>query len=116
MIESYVIEDENKEITDFTSFYSLPSSILKHPQYDTLNVAYSFYNVPNKYTMEELTRDALICAKNEGYDVFNCLNVQENEAMMKELLFGVGDGNLHYYLYNWRIHKVEPKDVGIVLV
>lgn len=35
---------------------------------------------------------------------------------MEELKFGVGDGNLHYYLYNWRIRKIQPKDVGIVLV
>ena len=32
VIESFVVEDpKNDEITDFVSFYSLPSSILKHP-------------------------------------------------------------------------------------
>lgn len=47
--------------------------------------------------------DALVLAKNKGYDVFNALDVQNNEEFVKELKFGVGDGNLHYYLYNWRI-------------
>lgn len=28
----------------------------------------------------------------------------------------VGDGNLNYYLYNWRIQKINPNDVGVVLV
>ena len=32
VIESFVVEDpKNDEITDFVSFYSLPSSILKNP-------------------------------------------------------------------------------------
>ena len=32
VVESFVVEDpESDEITDFISFYSLPSSILKHP-------------------------------------------------------------------------------------
>ena len=64
VIESYVVEDpETKELTDFISFYSLPSSILKHEQYDKLNVAYSYYNVPGKHSMTDLMRDALILAK-----------------------------------------------------
>jgi glycylpeptide N-tetradecanoyltransferase len=40
-----------------------------------LNIAYSFYNVPGKYSMTELISDALIIAKNKGYDVFNALDV-----------------------------------------
>jgi glycylpeptide N-tetradecanoyltransferase len=103
VIESFVVEDDNKVITDFVSFYSLPSSILKHPDHNILNVAYSYYNVPGKFTMLDLMRDALILARNKGYDVFNALDVQQNIDVMKELNFGVGDGNLHYYLYNWRI-------------
>lgn len=66
--------------------------------------------------MLDLTKDALILAKNKGYDVFNALDIQLNEEYLKELKFGVGDGNLHYYFYNWRIAKLSPTDVGMVLV
>ena len=49
VIESFVVEDpKTKEITDFVSFYSLPSSILKHPEHNTLNVAYSYYYFTDK--------------------------------------------------------------------
>lgn len=106
VIESFVVEDDNKVITDFVSFYSLPSSVLKHPEHKILNVAYSYYNVPGRFTMLDLMRDALILARNKGYDVFNALDVQQNVDVMKDLNFGVGDGNLHYYLYNWRIQKI----------
>jgi glycylpeptide N-tetradecanoyltransferase len=116
VIESFVVEDSNKVITDFVSFYSLPSSVLKHPEHKILNVAYSYYNVPGRFNMTELMKDALILARNKGYDVFNALDVQENLEVMKELNFGVGDGNLHYYLYNWRIQGIEAQDCGMVLV
>ena len=67
-----MVEDpDNDQITDFISFYSLPSSILKNPSFSTLNVAYSFYNVPNKHKLTDLMKDALILAKGKGYDVFN---------------------------------------------
>lgn len=39
---TYVVESEGR-ITDFFSFYSLPSSILEHPKHDTLEAAYLFY-------------------------------------------------------------------------
>lgn len=74
MVESFVVED-NKVITDFVSFYSLPSSVLKHETHKILNVAYSYYNVPGKNSLESLIKDALILARNKGYDVFNALNV-----------------------------------------
>ena len=55
VIESYVVEDpKEKKITDFISFYSLPSSVLKHPNHKILNVAYSYYNVPGVHKMVDL--------------------------------------------------------------
>lgn len=82
MIESFVIENEQGEITDFFSFYSLPSSILRNPTYNILNVAYSYYYFNSKYSVTELTKDALILAKNKGYDVFNCLDVMFNSEQL----------------------------------
>lgn len=55
-------------------------------------------------------------AKEADFDVFNCLDVMENKSFLENLRFGVGDGLLHYYLYNWRVRDVGPKDLGIVLV
>lgn len=66
--------------------------------------------------MTDLMKDALVLASQKGYDVFNALDIMQNEEFMKDLKFGIGDGNLHFYFYNWRIPDLEPKDVGIVLV
>ena len=37
-----------------------------------------------------------------GFDVFNALDLMENKQFLEKLKFGVGDGFLQYYLYNWR--------------
>ena len=60
--------------------------------------------------------DALILAKRLHFDVFNALDVLENDTFLKELKFGIGDGHLQYYLYNWRCSSIQPGDVGLVLL
>lgn len=62
IIDSFVVEN-NGVITDFGSFYHLPSTIMHHPQYKTLKAAYSFYNVATKTPLVDLVRDLLISAK-----------------------------------------------------
>ena len=47
IVDSFVVE-QNGVITDFGSFYHLPSTIMNHPAHKTLRAAYSFYNVATK--------------------------------------------------------------------
>ena len=61
-------------------------------------------------------QELLVRAKEMDYDVFNALDVMENKSFLEELKFGIGDGELHYYLYNWRIKDMTPQDLGMVLV
>ena len=60
--------------------------------------------------------DALILAKRHEFDVFNALDILDNETFLKELKFGIGDGHLQYYMYNWRCANVKPNQVGLVLL
>jgi len=113
---SYVIENSAGLITDVCSFYSLPSSILGHEKHNLLKAAYSYWNVATTVPLHELVYDALIFAKQNDFDVFNALNVMENESFLKELKFGIGDGFLQYYLYNWKCPKIEPSGIGLVLL
>ena len=118
VIYSYVVEQDDK-VTDFFSFYSLPSTVLKQNDGDhkILNAAYSYYNASTTGRIKEGIADMLVYAEKHGFDVFNCLDLCANdEEILKELKFGVGDGRLHYYLYNWRIRTIDPKDIGVVLV
>lgn len=37
-----------------------------------------------------------------NFDVFNALTLLDNPLFLENLKFGAGDGQLHYYLYNYR--------------
>ncbi|XP_057535171.1 glycylpeptide N-tetradecanoyltransferase 1-like [Amaranthus tricolor] len=118
VVDGYVVESPlTHEITDFVSFYTLPSTILGNANYSTLKAAYSYYNVATKTPLIQLMNDALIIAKTKDYDVFNALDVMENDTFLKELKFGPGDGKLHYYLYNYRLgNPIKPSELGLVLL
>nr|AAO20905.1 N-myristoyltransferase 2 [Takifugu rubripes] len=122
IIDTYVVEvagislkDSDPEclgaggaLTDFASFYTLPSTVMHHPLHRSLKAAYSFYNVHTQTPLLDLMNDALILAKLKGFDVFNALDLMENKVFLEKLKFGIGDGNLQYYLYNWKCPSMEP--------
>ncbi|XP_053993546.1 glycylpeptide N-tetradecanoyltransferase 1-like [Hylaeus volcanicus] len=115
VIVSYVRELDNK-ITDFFSFYFLPSSVIGNPKYKLLNAAYSYYNVATSVPLEDLIGAALIIAKRLGVDVFNALDLNENSQFIEKLRFGRGDGSLRYYLYNYICPPMEASNVGLVML
>ena len=46
-----------------------------------------------------------------GFDVFNALDLMDNKHFLEKLKFGVGDGFLQYYLYNWKCPSMEANQV-----
>ncbi|OAX37214.1 N-myristoyl transferase [Rhizopogon vinicolor AM-OR11-026] len=140
VVWTYVVEDpETHRITDFFSFYSLPSTIINHPKHALLEAAYLFYYASDmafaedseadsklKKRLETLMGDALIIANQAKFDVFNALTLMDNCGFLENLRFGAGDGLLNFYLYNWRtaplagvsaVGGVEPgKGIGVVML
>ncbi|GLV38320.1 N-myristoyl transferase [Carabus blaptoides fortunei] len=114
IVDSFVVMQDN-EITDFVSYYTLPSTVMHHPVHKSLKAAYSFYNVSTRTAWIDLMSDALISAKQLGFDVFNALDLMDNKEFLEPLKFGIGDGNLQYYLYNWRCPSMPPSKIGLVL-
>ncbi|KAJ5935216.1 Myristoyl-CoA:protein N-myristoyltransferase [Penicillium verhagenii] len=117
VVWSYVVEDpETHKITDFFSFYNLESTVIDNPKHSTVRAAYLYYyatetaftndNKALKQRLLPLMNDALICAKKAKFDVFNALTLHDNPLFLEELKFGAGDGQLHFYLYNYRAAPV----------
>lgn len=52
----------------------------------------------------------------KGFDVFNALDLMENKTFLEKLKFGIGDGNLQYYLYNWKCPSMGPEKVWLLLL
>ncbi|KAL1921853.1 uncharacterized protein VTP21DRAFT_10495 [Calcarisporiella thermophila] len=127
VVWSYVVEDSStKKITDLVSFYSLPSTVIGNPVHKAIHAAYCFYYAVNppssddekwlKTRLQSLMKDALVMAKNLGFDVFNGLDLLDNNLFIDELKFGPGDGFLNYYMYNWRCPEVKRNKVGLVML
>ncbi len=67
VVFAYVVESEGA-ITDFISFYSLPSSVSGHSRYSMVKAAYMFYWVPKGLGQDRdrnisLVHDALVMAQ-----------------------------------------------------
>uniref|UniRef100_A0A8I6A8X5 Glycylpeptide N-tetradecanoyltransferase n=1 Tax=Rattus norvegicus TaxID=10116 RepID=A0A8I6A8X5_RAT len=116
IIDTFVVESPSGKLTDFLSFYTLPSTVMHHPAHKSLKAAYSFYNIHTETPLLDLMNDALIIAKLKGFDVFNALDLMENKTFLEKLKFGIGDGNLQYYLYNWRCPGTDSEKVSGTLV
>jgi glycylpeptide N-tetradecanoyltransferase len=59
-----------------------------------------------KERLNDLVNDALILAKKFKFDVFNALTLMDNALFLEQQKFGPGDGQLHYYLYNYKANHI----------
>jgi len=82
-----------------------------------------YYGLGGQNKLTELMKYTLLYAKEmcpTSFDVFNCLKVMDNETFLDECKFGMGDGILNYYLYNYALAAnngfVESKKIGVVLI
>lgn len=140
VVWTYLVEHpETHAITDFFSFYTLPSTIVAHPRHSLLEAAYLYYYASDtafvenaddlgllRHRLTDLVGDAIILADQAKFDVFNALTLMDNPLFLQELKFGSGDGLLNFYLYNWRSKglagmnatedKTAGRGVGVVML
>lgn len=117
VIYTFVVETKGK-VTDFISFYKLSSLILNSEKYSKYDTAYCYYYSANTVCIKDLIENTLMIAQNLGFDVFQILNIMDNQEAIKNenLKFEEGTGVLHYYLYNWVYHDVPSNKNGLIMV
>lgn len=103
---TYLSTKEDGTVTDLISFYCLESSVLHDPKIGNLKAAYAYYNFATTVSYKALMAKALELAQEHHFDVFNMLDMMNNQEIFKDLKFRDGDGQLHYYTYNWRMPAV----------
>lgn len=112
----YVVENpDSHKITDFISFFHIQSSIIGDSKYDSFTASYCNYYAATKTSLKDLFENACIAASNEGGDVFNALEIMKNKEVFEDLKFMKGDGDLHYYFYNWKLNAIPPSEMAVVL-
>ena len=86
----------NDETGEFLSFYSIPYDTIDNSV--TVNQAYLFYMTGDNFN------DAFLIAKNEGFDVFNALDVAYDEDMLQKHRFLRGSGYVNYHIFDWTLN------------
>jgi glycylpeptide N-tetradecanoyltransferase len=92
VVYSYVVAGPDDVATDLLSFYTLPSTVIGNPEYSQLKAAYMFYTVPATVPAAQLLADALVLAQETGHDVFNALDIFENQGLLKGGWVGLPSG------------------------
>lgn len=104
------------------SFYIIESSVINNKKYSSIRAAYLYYyatevaltpsSTPSdskaalKTRLNELIHDMLTLAKKYEFDVFNALTLMDNGLFLDQQKFGGGDGQLHFYLYNYNANPI----------
>lgn len=107
VVYSYVVVNPSTEfVTDFFSFYARKNS--------DLNVAFSFYHVARDTSTKTLMSDALVVAKESGFDFFGALDIMGDRSFLKKKLKFVKGKTLAYYHFsNFNLPHLKPREVGV---
>lgn len=116
-VTCYVVLDDDENVLDFISYYIMRSRVLQNnSKHEFLNKAVLFYYTCLNETPYRLIKDILIVARNNNIDVFDALELMENQYILKELGFDEGNGMLHYYLYNWKTKPFKNTQVAALMI
>ena len=124
IVYTYVLEDEQHNITDFCSFYVIQRTILNNQnkgnnnasKYKKINFAFELINYNNTISRKELLRNAIILAKQNNFDAYFCIDYKENAENFKELLFMEKIGKMKYYLYNFVYPDIPIDDLSLMFM
>jgi glycylpeptide N-tetradecanoyltransferase len=117
IVSSFVILDDNGDILDFYSYYRLPyyvkesDSNKKIPKF--INAVYMHMYTSLNVTQLTIFKSAMLCAYEQGNDVFNSTDVMENGDILFDNFskFCKGSGYLYYNFYNLACPDLSPKQI-----
>ena len=118
VIYSFVKEDENNNITDFTSFYVVNALIDNMKE----KWCYIYFNIATSMSSEKLFENALVLAEQSGIDYYigNSINNYENIFKKYKFNSNIEDedsyGSLKYYFNNFLCPETDGKDISIILI
>ena len=118
VIYSFVKEDKNGNITDFTSFYVVNSFFDNSEE----KWCYIYFNIATSISSAELFENSLILAKQNGISSYICNSINNYESLCKKFNFhsNIEDegtyGSLKYYFNNFICPETEAKDISVILI
>lgn len=105
-----VLNKKMDKVVDFMSYYDLDTIMRK----ETIKAAYLYYYSANEVSLYDLLKEMLRMTSNEGYHLFNMLDLMGNKEQEHSLMFLPGSGKLNYNLYNYKMVALKKKQIGLV--
>ena len=122
VISTYYLCNEAGEVTDLTSFYHIPMTLLncnngiKKHNHSQLFMAFSFVHIANTVSIIDLMKSTLLLAQNKHQvDVFTTTDIANHSKFLQALQFDEGSAEMNYYVYNWKYNSMKPEEVYITL-
>ena len=118
VIYSFVKEDNDGNITDFTSFYKIDANIDNEDE----NWGYIYFSIATSMSSTELIENAIILSKQNGMDLYICNSIMDYEKVCKKLKFhsNIEDensyGSLKYYFNNFVCPETKASDISLILL
>lgn len=99
----------NQERNEYASFFVIESYSIEKKSY--FSTAYLYY-WDGSYRIIE---DVICYAKFLGISLFNVLDLNDNNKIIKEFEMLAGTGELWYHLYNWGEESISNEKVNFIL-
>ncbi|KAI3651642.1 hypothetical protein MP228_002945 [Amoeboaphelidium protococcarum] len=114
-----VVQNADSKVVAFTSYFVIKNKILGNPKYDYLNCGYQWQYAIAKdsgISMEALFENQMIYGASTGIDVFNCLKSMGRDEALENLKFAGGQGNLNFYLYNYKCPQISADKQAFMII
>ena len=116
IIYTYVLENENQQITDFCSFFGMTRTVINDEKYKKIYFAYSLININTTISYKDLLKTAIIFAKQNNFDAYHIIDSKEYSDNLKDLLFVQKIGKMKYYFYNFVCPETNIEDVFLLFI
>lgn len=115
VLNCFVIETDGL-ITDFISFFHLPSQVRNNPKYNDIKVVFGYYYFNYKNSMETIISNCLTFFKEMGIDLVNVVDSYDNNSFIEKLKFKKGSADLNFFFYNWNTLEVKNDEFALIMV
>ena len=115
VISSWVVKQDNK-ITDFISFFDIPSKVSNSTKYNEWRAAYCYYYFNTKTKLEELVQNCLVLLKRNNIDILNSTDLYDNNDFLDKLKFKKSSSELRFFFYNWNCPNVKNNEMALIMV
>lgn len=111
-VKCYLCYNEDK-IVDMISYYIIPYKHIESGKIVKAVLLYYYTNYSNN--LQIWIKNLMIIARNNGFHLFNALNIMDNQEILNDLHFEEGTGILHYLVYKHKVTSIEANEIGKIL-